>query len=91
MLHSLNRTDLINPGPKPQASLQLINDTMIVTDLGGLYKGGATNMPGEMTVGELRDKLTGEQVEEFCLHHFQRIAMDRALSQALSLIQVRLS
>ena len=90
MLHSLNRTDLINPGPKPQASLQLTNDAMIVTDLGGLYKDRATNIPGEMTVGELREKLTGEQVEKFCLHQFQRIAMKQALSQALSLIQVSL-
>ncbi|CAI8051442.1 Helicase required for RNAi-mediated heterochromatin assembly 1 [Geodia barretti] len=79
--------DLLNPGKEPQASLELINDNTLVTDLGGL-KQEADGVPVVMTVGELREQLSDtEQYTDFCLPKFQRIAVERALSQALSLIQ----
>ena len=83
-----NRPDLLNPGQQPQARLELIDDSTLVTDLAGLYREGA-DVPIEMTVGELREQLSdSEQYTEFCLPKFQRVAVERALSQALSLIQV---
>ena len=62
-----------------------------MTDLAGLYKEGTEGVPTEMTVGELREQLANtEQYTEFYLHKYQRIAVSRALSQALSLIQVHI-
>ena len=85
----ISRPDLLNPGKEPQAGLELINDSTLVTDLAGLYKEEAEGVPGEMTVGELREQLRDtEQYTEFCLPKFQWFAVERALAQALSLIQV---
>ena len=85
----IDRPDLLNPGSIPQARVELIDDSTVVTDLGGLYKDGAEGIPTEITVGELREKLKDtEQHSKFCLHKFQRLAVEKALSQALSLIQV---
>ena len=56
-----------------------------MTDTAGLYNDEATYVQ-EMTVGELRKKLA--EGEGFCLHEHQRHAVNQALSQALSLIQV---
>ena len=78
------RPDLLNPGTEPKSSLQLIDDSVLVTDTAGLYADHA-NMA--MTVGELRKKLA-EGDKDFCLHEHQRRAVNQALSQALSLIQV---
>ena len=85
-----DRPDLLKPGSDPKAALELIDDTTVVTDLEGLYRDGAEGVPRQMTVAELRERLqddTGQQ-SEFCLHKFQRLAVARALSHALSLIQV---
>ena len=85
----IDRPDLLNPGSIPQARVELIDDSTVVTDLGGLYKDGAEGIPTEITVGELREKLKDtEQHSKFCLHKFSRLAVEKALSQALSLIQV---
>ena len=65
--------------------MELIDDSTLVTDLAGLYREGA-DVPVEMTVGELREQLSDSK--QFYLPKFQRVAVKRALSQALSLIQV---
>lgn len=82
------RPDLLNPGAEPQAPLQLIDDDVLVTDIAGLYADQATDVPKELTVGELKESLEGGK--GFCLSEHQRRAVNLALSQALSLIQVHI-
>lgn len=59
----------------------------MVTDVAGLYSDKATDVPKEITVGDLKEKLA-EGSEGFCLSEHQRKAVNQALSQALSLIHV---
>ena len=86
--YSINSQDLINPGPVIKSSLSLIDSQMLVTDLAGLYSDGAGEIPKAVKVWELEMKLREEDTTEFCLHKYQRLAVARALTQPLSLIQV---
>ena len=86
--YSINSQDLINPGCVIKSSLSLIDSQMLVTDLAGLYSDGVVEIPKAVKVLELEMKLKEEVTNEFCLHKYQRLAVARALTQPLSLIQV---
>lgn len=83
----LQRPDLLKPTEEPKASLNLIHDDVMVTDIAGLYSDKATDVPKEMKVRDLKERLA-EGSEGFCLSEHQRKAVNQALSQALSLIHV---
>ena len=76
------------PGPEIQTKLTLVDDDTLVTDVEGIFYEKQVSHSRPMTVGELKKRLEKEDATEFCLHKFQRKAVNKALAQPLSLIQV---
>lgn len=87
ILYTSSRPDLLEPGSKPKAPLELISDSTLVTDVAGLYVQEEAQPPKELTVEELKKVLESE-TENLCLHKFQRLAVTQALTQPLTIIQV---
>ena len=53
----IDRPDLLNPGSIPQARVELIDDSTVVTDLGGLYKDGAEGDPNRDNIGRTEGEI----------------------------------
>ena len=80
------RYDLLNPKHQPTCKTKLLDDDSTV-DASAVYL--QSELPHRMLVRDLRSELGSEDhASKFCLDERQQTAIDCALSQPLSLIQV---
>ena len=87
---SYNSDDLLQPSNDTKSESKIIDDSSLVSPQPLYFPDKQLDIPNKLSVRELKEALENEEEKhKFCLDESQREAVYKALSDPLTVIQVR--